>query len=58
VGFDFGGKVSKVFMLVYGLNSAEDVFQLFPGVAGSFYFRRRSRREVPTGRGRDFTTHS
>ncbi len=38
VGFDFGGNASKVFTLVYGLDSAEDVFQRFPGVDGSFYF--------------------
>ncbi len=38
VGFDFGGNASKVFTLVYGLASTDDVFQRFPGVDGSFYF--------------------
>ena len=38
VGFDFGGNASKVFTLVYGPDSTEDLFQRFPGVDGSFYF--------------------
>ena len=38
VGFDFGGNASKVFTLVYGLESTEDLFQRYPGVEGSFYF--------------------
>ena len=38
VGFDLGGNSSKVFTLVYGLDSTEDLFQRFPGVDGSFYF--------------------
>ena len=38
VGFDFGGNASKVFTLVYSLDSTKDLFQRFPGVDGSFYF--------------------
>ena len=38
VGFDFGGNASKVFALVYHLDSDEDLFRRFPGVDGSFYF--------------------
>ncbi|MDP7651268.1 MAG: DUF1134 domain-containing protein [Rhodospirillales bacterium] len=38
VGFDFGGNASKVFTLVYGLESTDDLFQRYPGVEGSFYF--------------------
>lgn len=36
-GFDFGGNASKVFTLVYRLNSNEELFQRFPGVDGSLY---------------------
>ena len=38
MGFDFGGNASKVFTLVYGLDSVDDLFQRYPGVDGSFYF--------------------
>jgi hypothetical protein len=38
VGFDVGGSPSKVFALVYGIRSAEDIFQRYPGVEGSGYF--------------------
>ena len=38
VGFDFGANLSKVFVLIYGLGRADDIFQRFPGVDGSFYF--------------------
>ena len=38
VGFDFGGNASKVFVLVYHLESARDIYQRFPGVEGTFYF--------------------
>ena len=38
VGFDLGGDASKVFVLIYGLGRADDIFQRFPGVDGSFYF--------------------
>lgn len=38
VGFDLGGNAAKVFTLVYHLNSADALFQRFPGVDGSFYF--------------------
>lgn len=38
VGFDFGGNASKVFTLVYHLESNEELFQRIPGVDGSFYF--------------------
>ncbi len=38
VGFDTGGNASKVFTLVYGLTSAGQIYQRFPGVEGSAYF--------------------
>lgn len=37
LGFDFGGNASKVFMLVYGLKWTNQLFQRFPGIAGSLY---------------------
>ena len=37
IGFDVGGDGSKVMMLVYNLNSTNDVFDRFPGVDGSAY---------------------
>ena len=38
IGFDFGGNVSKVFVLVYHLPNASRIFQRFPAVDGSFYY--------------------
>jgi len=38
VGFDLGGNVSKVFVLVYNLPDTDTIFQRFPAVDGSFYF--------------------
>lgn len=38
IGFDFGGNASKVFTLVYHLESDSMLFQRYPGVEGSFYF--------------------
>jgi hypothetical protein len=38
IGFDFGGNVSKVFVLVYHLPRANAIFQRFPGVDGSLYW--------------------
>ncbi|HEY1836039.1 MAG: DUF1134 domain-containing protein [Rhizomicrobium sp.] len=38
VGFDFGGNASKFFALVYNMRDADQLFQRFPGVGGSFYF--------------------
>ena len=38
VGFDLGGDVSKVFVLIYDLKRMTDIFQRFPAVDGSFYF--------------------
>jgi hypothetical protein len=38
IGFDLGANAVKVFALVYGLRSAERIFQRFPGVEGSLYF--------------------
>jgi hypothetical protein len=38
IGFDFGGNVAKVFVLVYHLPRASAIFQRFPGVDGSFYW--------------------
>lgn len=37
IGFDVGGDGSKVMMLVYNLNSTNDMFHRFPGVDGSAY---------------------
>jgi hypothetical protein len=37
VGFDFGGNLSKVFILCYDLPSPDAVFRRFPGVEGSVY---------------------
>ena len=37
VGWDFGGNASKVFTLVYNLNSTSELFQRFPAVDGSLY---------------------
>jgi hypothetical protein len=38
IGWDVGGNASKVFILVYRLESADAIFQRFPGVEGSVYF--------------------
>jgi hypothetical protein len=38
IGFDAGGNLSKVFVLVYNLPSVESIFQRFPAIDGSFYF--------------------
>lgn len=37
IGFDLGGDVSKVFVLVYNLQHVESLFQRFPSVEGSIY---------------------
>jgi len=37
IGFDVGGDGSKVMMLVYNLNSTNDIFNRYPGVDGSAY---------------------
>ena len=37
IGFDFGGNVAKVFVLVYHLPRTSAIFQRFPGVDGSLY---------------------
>ncbi len=37
VGWDFGGNASKVFMLVYDLQTTDQLFQRYPGVNGSLY---------------------
>jgi hypothetical protein len=37
IGFDVGGDGSKVMMLVYNLNTTNDIFNRFPGVDGSAY---------------------
>ena len=37
IGFDAGGNVSKVFVLVYDLKNTEEIFQRFPAVDGSLY---------------------
>jgi len=38
IGFDFGGNVAKVFVLVYHLPRTSAIFQRFPGVDGSLYW--------------------
>ena len=38
VGFDAGGNVSKVYVLVYHLPSTDAIFQRFPAVEGSIYY--------------------
>jgi hypothetical protein len=38
IGFDVGANVVKVFALVYGIGSTDQLFQRFPGVEGSLYF--------------------
>lgn len=38
IGFDVGGDASKVFVLVYNLERADDLFQRFPSVDGRLYF--------------------
>lgn len=38
IGFDVGGNLSKVFVLVYHLPSSEQLFQRFPAIDGSFYY--------------------
>ncbi|MEX2517691.1 MAG: DUF1134 domain-containing protein [Gammaproteobacteria bacterium] len=37
IGFDAGGNVSKVFVLIYQLPSVQAIFKRFPAVDGSFY---------------------
>lgn len=37
IGFDVGGDGSKVMMLVYNLDSTNEIFNRFPGVDGSAY---------------------
>lgn len=38
IGFDFGGNVAKVFVLVYRLPEASAILRRFPAVDGSFYY--------------------
>jgi hypothetical protein len=38
VGFDAGGNLSKVFVLIYDLPNTDAIFQRFPAVDGSFYY--------------------
>ena len=38
IGFDAGGNLSKVFVLIYNLPTTEAIFQRFPAIDGSFYF--------------------
>ena len=38
IGFDLGGNASKVFALIYNLRTADQLYQRYPGVEGSFYF--------------------
>ena len=38
IGFDTGGNAARVFTLVYGCASLDDIFRRYPGVDGSAYF--------------------
>lgn len=38
VGFDAGGNLSKVFVLIYNLPDTNAIFQRFPAIDGSFYY--------------------
>jgi len=38
IGFETQANASKVFILVYGLNDPDAIYQRFPGVSGSAYF--------------------
>jgi len=38
IGFDAGGNLSKVFVLVYHLDNTSELFQRFPAVEGGYYF--------------------
>ena len=38
IGFDAGGNLSKVFVLVYHLPNHDAIFQRFPAIDGSFYY--------------------
>ena len=38
IGFDAGGNLSKVFVLVYHLPNSDAIFQRFPAIDGSFYY--------------------
>ncbi len=38
IGFDAGGNLSKVFVLVYNLDNIDNLFQRFPAIDGSYYF--------------------
>ena len=38
LGFDFGGDVNKVFVLVYNLNDSQQLFRRYPGGEGHAYF--------------------
>ena len=38
IGFDMGGNVSKVFVLIYHLPDTGKIFQRFPSVDGSLYY--------------------
>jgi len=38
IGLDFGGNLSKVFVLAYHLPKPEAIFARFPGVDGSLYY--------------------
>lgn len=37
IGWDLGGNASKVFTLIYNLQSEAELFQRYPGVEGSLY---------------------
>ena len=38
IGFDVGANASKVFTLVYNMNSTQQIFKRYPSVDGSLYY--------------------
>lgn len=38
IGFDAGANASKVFVLVYRMAKAQDIYRRYPGVEGSLYY--------------------
>lgn len=38
LGFDTGGNASRVFTLVYGMQSTDEIYKRYPGVEGTAYY--------------------
>lgn len=38
IGFDTGGNASRVFTLVYGMSSTDEIYKRYPGVEGTAYW--------------------